>query len=359
MHQIVRVIGVAVGLTAHFGAAASGQTTPDMPVSAAERATVIDGVARKLAAGYVFADRAAFIQQQLAKKSVRARYDSLTTASALTQALTRDLQQWSQDRHLRVVFSTRARPLQNAAAPTAEARVRDLEAARMRNFGFHQVERLTGNVGYLEIGRFDAASLAAPTASAAMHFLSNTDALIIDLRGNGGGRADMVAFMTSHFVEESTKLLTLERRDPQASDQLWSLPYVPGARYIGKPVFVLTSSRTFSGAEGLTYDLRHFAHATVVGEKTRGGANPGGFEQINEHYAVAVPTARVVHAATGTNWDADGITPDIVVTAADAKTTAHRLALERLLSTEADEVRAAMWKEAMSELFPSSTSLVK
>ncbi|MGQ0813732.1 MAG: S41 family peptidase [Gemmatimonadota bacterium] len=327
----------------------------DLPVDAAGRALIIDGVARKLADGYVFADRAAIIQRQLASKSVRARYDSLNTASALTQALTHDLQQWSQDRHLRVIFGVRPRPMPNTAAATAESRARDLESGQARNFGFHQVERLTGNVGYLEIGRFDPAALAAPTAVAAMQFLSHTDALIIDLRANGGGRADMVAFMTSYFVDEPTKLITLERRDRNASDQIWSLPYVPGQRYTGKPVFVLTSNRTFSGAEALTYDLRHFAHAIVIGEKTRGGANPGEFRQINEHYAVFVPTARVVHGATGTNWGTDGITPDVAVAAADGKHTAHRLALQKLLADKADSGRAAMWKEAMDELFATTS----
>jgi C-terminal processing protease CtpA/Prc len=178
--------------------------------------------------------------------------------------------------------------------------------------------------------------------------------LIIDLRGSGGGPVDFVAFMTSYFVPEQTHLMTMERR--KGADQVWSQSFVPGPRYLGKPIYVLTSSTTFSGAEGLTYDLKHFANAKVVGEKTRGGANPGSIQQIDEHFAVFVPSARVVHAATGTNWDADGITPDFPVAAAEAKKSAHRLALEQLIAGKSTGERAMMWREAMSELFPTATS---
>jgi C-terminal processing protease CtpA/Prc len=237
-----------------------------------------------------------------------------------------------------------------ATATKAASSPSDAESARGRNFDFHSLVRLTGNIGYLEIGRFHAASEAGSTLQAAMHFLANTDALIIDLRWNGGGHADMVALVTSYFLKEQTHLATLERRQGAAADQIWSASYLPGPRYLDRPVYVLVSGRTFSGAEALTYDLKYFAGATVVGEKTRGGANPGSFQQIDEHFAVFVPTARVVHAATGTNWDADGITPDVVVKANDAKLTALKLSLERLLAQKPNDQRAGMWKEALNDM---------
>jgi retinol-binding protein 3 len=332
---------------------ARGQQTGDFPIDAAYRARIVDGVAAKFGAGYFNAERASLVRAQLGSLAVRAAYDTARTAASLSAMLTTDLQKWSADRHPRVVFSVRPRPMPQAGKQSPALQNADDESARSRNFGFHALERLTGNIGYLEIGRFEAPALAGPTLAAAMQFLHNTDALIIDLRGNGGGRADMVALMASYFLEEQTHLLTLERRDRAGSDQIWSASYVEGPRYLGKPVFVLTSKRTFSGAEGLTYDLKHFANATIVGEKTRGGANPGTFQQIDEHFAVFVPSARVVHAATGTNWDADGIAPDVTVDAADAKRVAHKLALERLVTDKKDVSRSAMWSEALSELFPA------
>jgi retinol-binding protein 3 len=340
---------------------AQGQQTGNFPIDAAYRARILDGVAEKFGEGYFNEERASFVGAQLRSPAVRATYDTATTAASLSAMLTADLQRWSADRHPRLVFSVQPRPMPRAGKQSPALQDAEDESARSRNFGFHALERLTGNIGYLEIGRFDeigrfeAPALAGPTLAAAMQFLQNTDALIIDLRGNGGGRADMVALMTSYFLEEQTRLLTLERRNRDESDQVWSASYVPGPRYLGKPVYVLTSKRTFSAAEGLTYDLKHFASATIVGEKTRGGANPGMFQQIDEHFAVFVPSARVVHAATGTNWDADGITPDVAVDVAEAKHTAHRLALERLIAGKNDVSRAAMWNEALNELFPAQT----
>ena len=334
---------------------ASGQQTGNFPIDAAYRARILDGVAEKFGEGYFDAERAAFVRTQLGNRAVRATYDTAMTAAGLSALLTADLQKWSADRHPRLVFSVQPRPMPKAGKQSPALQNAEDESARSRNFGFHALERLTGNIGYLEIGRFEAPALAGQTLAAAMQFLANTDALIIDLRGNGGGRADMVALMASYFLEEQTHLATLERRSPRGSDQIWSASYVPGPRYLGKPIFVLTSKRTFSGAEGLTYDLKHFAHATIVGEKTRGGANPGSFQQIDEHFAVFVPSGRVVHAATGTNWDAAGITPDVTVEAAEAKRTAHKLALERLVAGKQDGSRSAMWSEALKELFPAQT----
>jgi C-terminal processing protease CtpA/Prc len=248
-----------------------------------------------------------------------------------------------------VVFSVEPRPMPKSGTDAMSSF--DAQSPQ-RNFGFYALTRFTGNVGYIELGRFDPPALAGPTLQAVMQFVANTDALIIDLRQNGGGHADMVALITSYFLTEQTKLATLERRDKTASDQIWSAAYVPGPRYLDKPVFILTSARTFSAAEGLTYDLKYFAHATIVGEKTRGGANPGSFEMIDEHFAVFVPTARVIHGATGTNWDADGITPDVAVAAKDASRTALKLALEKLVAEKPSSDRLQLWKDALADMFP-------
>jgi len=321
------------------------QPRKDMAVDAPYRTRLIHAVAGKIAADYFDAAVAQKVADQLSRKSVQARYDTCATASALTTALTRDLREWTHDRHVQVVFSVDPIPMTRIAAGD------DPENLARRNFGFYALTRFTGNVGYIELGRFDPAALAGATLQAAMQFVANTDALIIDLRQNGGGHADMVALITSYFLNEQTRLATLQRRDQSASDQIWSAAYVPGPRYLDKPVFVLTSSRTFSGAEALAYDLRYFAHATIIGENTRGGANPGSFEQLDEHFAVFVPTARVVHAATGTNWDASGIAPDVAVPAKDASHAALKLALEKLMASHPSSPRFTMWKEAYDDMF--------
>ncbi|HUP88553.1 MAG TPA: S41 family peptidase [Longimicrobiales bacterium] len=340
-------------LTLSFCASAIAQQPlqkPDFPVDAAYRTKVIEGVSQKLGDGYFDAKIGNTIATQLSKKSVRSAYDTCATAASLSTALTRDLQTWSHDRHVQVVFSVEPRPLQAKGSTDA-----DFAGGEGRNFGFFALTRFTGNVGYIEVGRFYPAALAGPTLQAVMQFVANTDALIIDLRQNGGGRADMVALFASYFLNEQTKLATMERRDKSASDQIWSASYVPGPKYLNKPVYILTSKRTFSGAEALAYDLKHFANATIIGENTRGGANPGSFDQIDEHFAVFVPTARVVHASTGGNWDEKGIAPDVAVEAKDASRTALKLALQRLVAEKPGSNRFTMWKEALDDMFPTAT----
>ena len=343
------IFTAAIAVAAIVRPAQAQQGNQDFRIDVDYRTRIIDGVSQKLANGYFDAAQANVIRTQLTKKSVRAAYDTISTASGIASALTRDLQQWTHDRHLKVVFSVEPRPLPKESGGNAISDA-EIEEAGSRNFGFHQVMRYTGNVGYLEIGRFEPASIAGNTLKAAMQLLANTDAIVIDLRQNGGGYADMVALMTSYFLPEQKLLVTLEKRDKKESSQIWSASYVEGPRYLNKPIFVLTSGRTFSGAEALAYDLKHFANATIVGEKTRGGANPGSFQQLDEHFAVFVPTARVVHAATGTNWDADGIAPDVAVPSNKASLTALKLALEKLVATKPNDSRYRVWKDALDDM---------
>jgi C-terminal processing protease CtpA/Prc len=160
----------------------------------------------------------------------------------------------------------------------------------------------------------------------------------------------MVALVASYFFAEQTLLTTLHRRDPADVSQLWTSPHVAGPRYVGKPVYVLVSGRTFSGGEALAYHLQTHRLGTVVGEKTRGGANPGGWEMIGPHFGVFVPTARNEAAATRSNWEGVGITPDVAAPFAEAKKVAHRAALAGLLARQASSERAPRWREALDEL---------
>ena len=341
---------ILLGLLFQTGAA-QAQAPRDLPLDAATRETLLTMVGQRYDSLYAVPAVGRDLRQKISEKQAMGGYAHCRTASCLSDVLTTDLQRWSGDKHLRLLFSVKPRPLQMETEDQVLARAAELENMRERNFGFHNIERLHGNVGLIEIGRFDPAADAAETAAAAMRFVANTDALIIDLRNNGGGRADMVSHLMSYFVEEQTHLATLRRRNPSDDAQLWTDAHVSAPPYLGKPVYVLTSARTFSGAEALTYTLRHFSAAKVVGETTRGGANPGGIEQLSEHYAVFIPTARTINTKTGTNWDGVGITPDHEVTAADALKTAHRLALQELLQKQAGAPRARMWQQAMDEMF--------
>lgn len=332
------------------GSAVAQEQREDMPVTPVLADSVALAAANAVATKYVFVQKGEDAARLVRRGVSGARYRRLATASALTDSLTADLRRATGDLHLQLVFSTRARTAPPGAGSTAQDVARDREAATWRNYGFHQVERLDGNVGYLELGRFDDPELAGATLASAMSFLAGTDALIVDLRGNGGGHASMVALVASYFLAEQTMLTTLHHRDPADVAQLWTLPHVAGPRYLSKPVYILVSGRTFSAAESLTYYLQTRHLATVVGEKTRGGANPGGWEMIGTHFGVFVPTAYNEAAITHGNWEGVGITPDVAAPAAEAKKVAHRAALQGLLAGHADAEREPRWREALEML---------
>jgi hypothetical protein len=303
---------------------------PDLTLTAAERAEVIDGLLKKLNEAYIFPDKAREMEKAIRARQDRKEYDDITSARTLTDKLTHHLQEVSHDKHLRVLFSHNPLPKPRKPSPEERNRMRSMQSKT--NFGFEKVERLEGNIGYLDLRGFMDAAAGGETAAAAMTFLANTDALIIDLRKNGGGSPGMVALLCSYLFDGSPRHLNdLAWREPNGErvQQWWTVPYVPGKRYADKDVYVLTSKRTFSAAEEFTYNLQAQKRATIVGETTGGGAHPGGVQPINDHFVVWVPTGRAINPVTKTNWEGTGVKPDIAVPADLALQTAHLAALKK------------------------------
>jgi C-terminal processing protease CtpA/Prc len=158
--------------------------------------------------------------------------------------------------------------------PTPDDETRMQTRLERDNCAFEKVERLPSNIGYLKFNAFLDPAICGPTAMAAMNFLGNVDAIIFDLRDNGGGDPKMIAFISTYLFDEVTHLNDLYDRKKDATTQYWTLPYVPGKRLTGKPVIILTSKRTFSGAEEFSYNLKNLKRATIIGETTGGGAHP-------------------------------------------------------------------------------------
>jgi C-terminal processing protease CtpA/Prc len=185
-------------------------------------------------------------------------------------------------------------------------------------------------VGYLKFDMFAPPELCGPTAAAAMNFLAGTRALIIDLRENGGGAPRMVTYLSSYLFATRTHLNDLWTRRTDRTEEFWTLDSVPGRRFGGaKPVYVLTSAQTFSGAEEFAYNLKTLKRATVVGETTGGGAHPVRGQRIDEHFMIGVPFARAINPITHTNWEGVGVEPDVKVPASEALATAQRLLAEQ------------------------------
>ena len=312
---------------------------PDTSIDAKVSRNVIEGLLKELKAAYVFPETAAKLETDLGKRLDKNEYEEIKSAKKLAEVLTEQLQAVSKDKHLRVFYSYEPlpdMPKGNGPKPPpekeAEMRERMRAHGRSINFGFEKVERLEGNVGYLDLRMFMPAEIGGETAAAAMNLLANTDALIIDVRQNGGGSPTMVALLCSYlFGPEPVHLNDLYFRPDDSTHQWWTLSHVPGQRFEGKPVYVLTSKRTFSAAEEFTYNLKSLKRATIVGETTGGGAHPGGPRKVHEHFAVFVPSGRAINPITKTNWEGTGVTPDVPVPAERALATAHLAALRKIV----------------------------
>jgi C-terminal processing protease CtpA/Prc len=308
---------------------------PDLTIDAATRTQVIDGILKRLNDSYVFPDVAKKMEQSIRERVDKKEYDQITSAKAFATKLTDDLQAVSHDKHLRVRYSHQAIPERGPRRePTAEEREQRKRDLTWMNHGFGKVERLPGNVGYLEFFNFADEELGADTVAAAMNFINGTDSLIIDMRRNGGGNPAMVALVCSYlFGTDPVHLNDLYWREGNRTDEFWTKKELPGKRYLNKDVYVLTSKRTFSGAEEFTYNLKNLKRATIIGETTGGGAHPGGGFRISEHFGMFVPTGRAISPITKTNWEGTGVAPDISVPADQALHVARIMALKKSLTT--------------------------
>jgi len=334
----------------------NGHTEPDLDIDTAMRQEVIEGVVSRLRTRYVFPEVGERMEAHVRARVESGDYDEVTTAKALSELLTEDIREISNDGHLRVRYSVEPRPIhaQESIFDNPERVEEYRQAARQANYGYRKVERLAGNVGYIEQNGLHDITVAAPTAMAAFNLIADTDALIIDLRANGGGDPRHVALICSYLLpEEPVHLNSFYSREDDGIEQFWSWPWVPGRRYLDKPVWVLTAERTFSGAEELSYNLKTLARATLVGETTGGGANPVNMYQINAHFEISIPFARAVNPVTGGNWEGTGVLPDIHVPAAAAFDTAYILALRAVLDrvdAYMDRPRADLEREVREAL---------
>jgi C-terminal processing protease CtpA/Prc len=312
-------------------------------LTAAMRTEVIEGTLKRLNEAYVFPETAKKMEESIREHVAKKDYEKITSPGELARVLTAHLREVSHDKHLHVDYSAEKRSQDSRKEPSPEEEERMRRFASARNFAFEKVERLEGNIGYLDLRGFMPPSLAGDTAAAAMNFLANTDALILDLRKNGGGSPGMVALLCSYLfpADPVVHLNDLYFRPDNSTHQWWTLPYVPGKRYTGKDVYVLTSKRTFSAAEECTYNLKNLKRATIVGETTGGGAHPGGPQRINDHFFVWVPTGRAINPISKTNWEGTGVKPDVEVPAELALKTAHVAALQKVAEKKKGDPEAS------------------
>jgi retinol-binding protein 3 len=329
------------------------------PLDAATKSRVIQKLAQVLNEKYVDAAKGKMVGDHVLKSLAGGTFDAAANPAAFAEAVTADLQSLSVDRHFRVGFDQRMfEMLSDTTGPPEEMPPEEIKRRARDNFGFEKAEILMGNVGHLDLRAFEPPAFAGATAVAAMSFLANCDALIIDLRSNGGGTPEMIQLITSYLFEgERQHLNDFYVREGDTTNQFWTLPYVPGSRLAKVPVFVLTSKRTFSAAEEFTYDLKNLKRGTIIGETTGGGAHPGGFFPLEAGFVTFVSTGKAVNPVTHTNWEGVGVKPDIEVPQEDALKRAHAEALKAIMADETDPERktSLLWsvESIESEIHPS------
>ncbi len=323
----------ALAPRANAQAAAAPSAVSILPgdrIDDAERQRVIETAARDLRAFYF--DRAIGEQTAAALLAQQNSVDdkAATQGGALAALLTRQMRNSSHDMHLIVEYS--ANPLPTAPpAPTPADQARYREAMLRQNCMFRKISVLPHNIGYLKLDFFPDTAVCQPAATAAMASLNHADALIFDLRDNTGGFPDMVSFIAAYLFDHPVYMYS-PRAAPSAES--WTHSPVPGSLLADKPVYILTSSATWSGAEQFSYDLKMLKRATLVGETTRGGAHAGVFHRIDDHFGMGIPESRVVNPYSDHDWEGVGVAPDVKVKAADALATAQDLAIRKLRHRE-------------------------
>ena len=345
MNRTLPITAIAALVAVAQNLSAQAQVTA--PLTPQVRTTVLDSVIASVTAVYVDADTAKLIADHLRAQGAKKAYDAITNPAQFAELVTRDLRAINNDLHLGLRYSppfaappTGPRP----AAPPGEQQ-------RLVNYGMGRAEILEGNVGYLEITGFVGGSYQDAVVDA-LKFLSRTDALIIDLRRNGGGDGRMSHFIFSHFLGE-TPVPTIDirsRRSPEPQTSK-SLATVPGPRRTDVPLYILTSQGTASAAEEFTFVLHNHKRATTVGTRTAGAGHMVRSVPVTNGFDVSLSITRVSDPVTGKEWEAVGVPADISVAPEVALDAAHAAALNTILAGNTlSPARAATTKRVLETL---------
>jgi C-terminal processing protease CtpA/Prc len=343
--SIVAIIGIFIFSNIIIVAQQVENHPPDMTIDQKTRTEVIENLAKDLQENYVFPDIAKKMAGDIQSRMKKGEYGNLTSADEFAKKLTEDLQAISKDKHLRVRYSANPIPVRKERTePTDEEKAEFQNYVKRINFGFEKIERMDGNIGYINLRGFSDAEMGAETVAAAMKFLAHTDVLIFDLRQNGGGSPDMVALISSYlFGDEPVHLNSLYWRKGDELNEFWTKPKLAANKFADKEVYILTSNRTFSAAEEFSYNLKNLKRAKIIGETTGGGAHPGGTFRLSEHFGAFISTGRAINPISKTNWEGTGVEPDVKVPKEQALQTAYLMALNSVLKkADNDELKNAL-----------------
>jgi len=305
-----------------------------------EKNDIIDSLCAKMDQFYIYPEMGDNAIRLIRQKQALKEYDSLTDENTFASQITADMRQGGQDEHLRLEYSPEVISFQNSDpySMTEEEVLEMHRFALSQNYGIRKIDVLPGNVGLIDLSCIFGADLAGSKYANVMDYLSHTDALIIDLRNcRGSYGTDGINFFSSYFLENTVHLYDFRWRKDHVTEQKWTYMFIPGDRYLNKPVYVLTSARTFSGGEAFAYHLQAQKRVTVIGEQTRGGANPGISIRLNDHFSAFIPGGTTINPVTHSSWESKGVTPDVPVKANMALFETHQIALKACIAKAENE----------------------
>ncbi|MBP6704275.1 MAG: S41 family peptidase [Vicinamibacteria bacterium] len=311
--------------------APSARAGSDEPLTSAIRTAVIDAVVSRLESTYVDVEATPSIVKALRARQASSAYDGIVNPAQFGEVVTRDLRSVNGDLHLGLRYAK-----ENPSAP----RRGPFGDPRLLNFGMGRAEILEGNVGYLEITGFTGGDYEDAVVDA-LRFLSRTDAVILDLRRNGGGASDMSHFIFSHFLGR-TPVPTIDvrsRTSPEANRRM-SLGPVPGPRRPETPLFLLTSQATGSAAEEFCFVLKNLRRATLVGRRTAGAGRMVAQLPVGHGFTASISVTRVSDPVTGREWEQVGVEPDIPTAPEQALVAGHLAALKAVAAASTDVARS-------------------
>ena len=317
-----------------------------------QKKEVIEKTSVFLIDSYIFPETAEKMKIYINEQLEEGKYDKIKNALEFSEVLTKDLREVCKDKHLGVVFDPGLKEsLEKKKGDTEKLTEEEIEVMKYENYGFKKVERMNGNIGYVDFRGFYPVEHGEKTMVSAMNFLANCDAVIIDLRSNGGGEPKMVQFICSYFFDSKpVHLNSLYYRAKDTTEEYWTLEEIPGKRMPDVDLYVLTSSRTFSGAEEFAYNMKSLNRGTIVGEVTGGGAHPVRMFPINDFMCIYVPHGKAINPITKTNWEGVGVKPDIEVSADIALQTATMEAMKKLMNNTTDPEKKASLQFALDRL---------
>lgn len=275
---------------------------------------VIEKLSHLMEDYYIYPEVAKKTSEHLHTQYKDGHFNKYTDLESFAHSLTEAVQSINKDKHMRIRANKAFEAPENTLERKAEERMDQINNYRSFNHGFKELKILEGNVGYLDLRAFAGIQNAKEIADAYMKLMSQADALIIDLSHNGGGDPSMVQYLCSYFFDEKLHLNSLHYREGDRVEEYWTLEEVGGKKMADTPLFVVTGGRTFSGAEEFSYNMQTQKRATLIGQTTGGGANPGSTRGINQDLSVFIPTGRAVNPITNTSWEGVGVIPEIQTT---------------------------------------------